>query len=70
MGKTSRRRTAAASTPVPGASTVPPTEAKPAQAGSLQQWCQIDRWEQVVLMFLCVSVTMNFLGNYVPGLNA
>eukprot|EP01043_Picozoa_sp_COSAG02_P098310 COSAG02_NODE_34470_length_483_cov_3.117188_1_plen_23_part_10 len=23
-----------------------------------------------MLMFLCVSVTMNFLGNYVPGLNA
>ncbi len=69
MGKTSRRRAAAASTPVAAPPSVPPTEPNPAENGNLQQWYQLDRWEQVVLMFLCVTVTMNFLGNCVPGLN-
>jgi|EP01043_Picozoa_sp_COSAG02_P025187 hypothetical protein len=69
MGKASRRRGTAASTPVAAAPSVPAAEAKPAKAGHLDQFFQLDRWEQVVLMFICVSVTMNFLGNYVPGLN-
>lgn len=68
MGKPSRRRAAATSAPVAASPNVPAAEAEPARAGSMEQWFRLDRWEQVVLMFLCVSVTMNFLGNYVPGL--
>ena len=73
MGKTSRRRAAASAAVLPPSS----SEAggsqrgvlqRPAEASAQQHWYQIDRWEQVVLMFLCVSVTMNFLGDYVPGL--
>lgn len=74
MGKTSRRRAPAAPGPAavvdaatPSAAPADGTEPyKP--ASMVEALFAIDRWEQVVLMFLCVSVTMNFLGNYIPGL--
>ena len=75
MGKTSRRRAQpAAPTPVGVGDAATPSAAPaedaepPKPVSTLEALFAIDRWEQVVLMFLCVSVTMNFLGNYIPGL--
>ena len=74
MGKTSRRRAPAAPGPVAVVdaatpSAAPADGAEPHKPASMvEALFAIDRWEQVVLMFLCVSVTMNLLGNYIPGL--
>ena len=69
MGKASRRReqqpAAAPPSAAPAAPAQPARTAPPAPRPA--HWLQLDTWEKVVLMFLCLTCTMKFLGDYIPG---
>ena len=79
MGKQSRR-SAGTVTAVPTSPTPAPAPAASERPkGLLAQvpgptkdgahWLQLDLWEKVVLMFLCLTCTMKLMGEYIPGVS-
>ena len=66
MGKASRRREAKEAAALQARAAAGSAPAAPVRQQGL---LELNRWEKILVMFICFMCTMKFLGQYIPGVS-